>query len=158
MKTIADPETPAGFMLSRDQLAYIVLTARAYDGLVSPSDPNEGSNASDDRAIDAWEDTPDNPVGKELREAIRSLNVEAQIDLVALVWLGRGDFEDWAEARLTARDARRDGPTARYLMGLPLLAEYIEGGAEAIGINLEQEEQIGLHHPVTERPAEEDRD
>lgn len=157
MKTIADPETPADFNLSRDQLAYIVLTARGYGALVAPTDPDEGSNASDDRAIDVLEDTPDNPIGKELRAAIASLNVEAQINLVALAWLGRGDFEHWLEAKRSAQDARRDGPTTRYLMTMPLLAEYIESGAEAIGVNLEAEEQLGLHHPATEQPAEDDR-
>ncbi|MEJ0022832.1 MAG: DUF3775 domain-containing protein [Alphaproteobacteria bacterium] len=158
MKTIADPEPPADFALSTDQLAYIILTARGYDALVDSSDPDEGSNAADDRAVDALEDTPDNPIGRELRAAISSLNVEAQIDLVALAWIGRGDFDDWAEARLTARDGRRDGPTARYLMGLPLLGDYLENGAETIGLSLEAEEQTGLHHPATEQPSEEDRD
>ena len=83
MKTIADPETPADFNLSRDQLAYIVLTARGYGALVAPTDPDEGSNASDDRAIDVLEDTPDNPIGKELRAAIATLNVEAEAEQAA---------------------------------------------------------------------------
>lgn len=158
MKTIADPDIPADFALSAEQLAYIVVAARAYDALVPPVDPDDGSNAADDRAVDVLEDTADNPIGRELRAAIISLNLEARIDLVAVAWIGRGDFDDWREARLAARDGRRDGPTARYLMSMPLLAEYLEAGAEALGVSLGDEERAQLHHPAIDEPAENDRD
>lgn len=56
--------------------------------------------------------------------------------LVALAWLGRGDYEasEWSEAVTAAGE--RGGSASRYLMGLPLLGDYLEGGADMLGINL----------------------
>jgi hypothetical protein len=87
--TIRDiPEPPADFGIDRETLAFIVLKARAFDALVAADDPSDGSDASDDRFMDALEDEADNPVGQELRDAITSLDVDARVQLVALAWLG----------------------------------------------------------------------
>lgn len=145
--------------ISTESLAYIVLKARAYDAEVERVDPNEGSNAADDRDVDVLQGGRDNPTTRELREAIRDLDVDAQAALVALVWIGREDFapEEWQDALTSARE-RAEGPTWRYLMGLPMLGDLIEDGADQLGISLTEDEQIGMHHPVTEEPSEDDRD
>lgn len=72
------PEPPADFAIDRETLAFIVLKARAFDALVAPDDPSDGSDATDDRFMDALEDEADNPVGRELRDAIASLDVDAR--------------------------------------------------------------------------------
>lgn len=97
--------------------------------------------------------------GHELRAAIVSLGADQRAELVALAWVGRGDFDrsQWSEAVAAAQE-RANGATARYLMGIPLLGDLLEQGADELGLNLTSEEQIGLHHPVTEQPAEDDRD
>ncbi|HWA00819.1 MAG TPA: DUF3775 domain-containing protein [Caulobacterales bacterium] len=157
---VEDPfPDPVELPLSTDQLAFIVLKARAYDAEVEIDDPDEGSNAADDRSIDALEGSPDNPTARELSAAIRSFNEEEQAALVALAWLGRDDFEaeEWNDALAEAR-ARSEGPAWRYLMGMPLLGDLLEDGAAKLGVNLTSDEQIALHHPITERPAEDDRD
>lgn len=145
--------------LSRDQLAFLVLKARAFDAEVDPVDPDDGSNTADDRGVSALEDTRDNLAAAELRGAIAALDVDAQTDLVALVWLGRGDYDadEWSDAVAAARESR-DGPTSRYLLGTPMLGDLLEEGAAKLGLDITHEEQIGLHHPVTEQPAEDDRD
>lgn len=145
--------------LSRDQLAFLVLKARAFDAEVDAVDPDDGSNAADDHGVSALEDTRDNPSAAELRGAIAALNTDAQTDLVALLWVGRGDYDadEWNDARTAALDAR-EGPTSRYLLGTPMLGDLLEEGAAKLGLNITQEEQIGLHHPATEQPAEDDRD
>lgn len=148
MKLRESPEPPASFGLDRETLAYIVLKARAFDVLVPTSDPDEGSNAEDDGFVEAISDDGDNPVARELASAIAALDVDARASLVALSWLGRGDYEaeDWDEALTTAR-ARKEGSTARYLMGMPLLGDYLEEGAEKPGVDLIGEEEIGLSDP-----------
>lgn len=140
--------------LSAETIAFIALKAKAYDAQVPPVDPDDASNASDDRAVDALEDTPDNPTARELRAAIASLDVESQASLVALAWIGREDFEpeEWEEARAAARE-RAVGPVWRYLMGMPLLGDYLEEGAARLGAPLTTEEINGMHHPVYEEPA-----
>jgi hypothetical protein len=72
------------------------------------------------------------------------LNEDQQLDLVALVWIGRGDFEpeEWDEARRTA--AEEAGlSTAEYLKGVDHLAEHLEAGLEAMGISPRDAEDDG---------------
>jgi hypothetical protein len=143
-----DPEPPADFALDRETLAYIVLKAKAFDELTASSDETDGSDAADDRFVDALEDESDNPAEQELRAAIASLDVDQRASLVALAWLGRGDYEadDWREALSTARE-RAEGTMARYLAGMPLLGDLIEDGADKLGINLTAEYEDGLGDP-----------
>jgi hypothetical protein len=51
---------------------------------------------------------------------------------VALAWIGRGDYtgRDWREAVTTAR-GRRTTRTSRYLLGMPLLSDYLDEGLAA---------------------------
>lgn len=142
------PEPPEDFPIDRETLAFIVLKARAFDALVASDDPTDASDAADDRFVDALEDERDNPVGRELRAKIAGLNDDAKAALVALTWIGRGDYDasDWRDAVSTARQ-RADGSTARYLSGIPLLGDLIADGADAIGISLSGDETIGLHDP-----------
>lgn len=147
MMAIRDiPEPPADLGIDRETLAYIVLKAKAFDALVPSDDPSDASDALDDRFVDALEDENDNPAARELRAAIISLNADARAALVALAWLGRGDFEDWDDAVKNARE-RAQGSTARYLSGMPLLGDYIKDGADKLGINLTAEEAIGFGDP-----------
>jgi hypothetical protein len=136
------------FAIDRETLAYIVLKAKAFDGLVASDDPTDTSNSSDDRFVDALEDERDNPVQRELRAAIQQLSEEGRATLVALAWLGRGDYEatEWREILSTARERGQTSP-ARYLMGMPLLGDYLENGANDLGINLISEHEKGLGDP-----------
>jgi hypothetical protein len=148
MTTRDVPEPPEDFPIDRETLAYIILKAQAFDALVAPDDTTDASNAPDDRSVDALEDEADNPTARELRAAIASLNEDARTALVALTWLGRGDYEagEWREALAAARE-RAEASTARYLMGVPLLGDYLADGADALGISVAEEEVIGLHNP-----------
>jgi len=142
------PEPPADFAVDQETLAYIALKAKAFDALVASDDPGDASDSADDGFVDALEDEADNPVRQELRAAIASLDADARATLVALAWLGRGDFEaeEWEDALSTARE-RAQGSTARYLLGMPLLGDYLEEGAGKLGISLTLEESAGLIDP-----------
>ncbi len=78
----------------------------------------------------------------ELYAFIDALNAEEKAHLTALAWVGRGAFEpeDFQEAVDTAF-AEATIPTADYLMGMPHLAENIEAGLEAMGIDVTGEEE-----------------
>jgi len=78
----------------------------------------------------------------ELRAFIDRLNEDEQAELVAMFWIGRGSFEpeDFAEALSTAR-GEASTPTADYLLGSPHVADHLEAGAEALGIDITQEEE-----------------
>ena len=78
---------------------------------------------------DVLEDQADDPVREELIGAIRGLDEDARFELVALAWLGRGtyDIDEWQEAVDTARSEHKKR-AAEYLLGLPLLGDYLEDG------------------------------
>ncbi|TBW35821.1 DUF3775 domain-containing protein [Siculibacillus lacustris] len=121
------------------KLAFLIEKAREYDAEV-PADPGDlGSNASDDGETDILLDTPDNGTAEELREAIKGLNTDEQEELLALVWLGRGDFTaaEWPAAMAQARESRT-ASEADYLLGTPLLADYLEEAVSALGLSLEE--------------------
>lgn len=120
--------------LSTDKVCYIIAKAREFDVKVEPVAPDPGSNPADDDELDVLEDFAADPTYDELTAAIRALNRDEQIELVALAWLGRGSFaaEQWADAVAEARDAHNDR-TAEYLTGIPLLCDYLEEGLAAMG-------------------------
>jgi hypothetical protein len=117
-----------------DKLGFIILKAREFDVKESDSDPDEGSNATDDDNMDVLVDKPDDPVREELLGAIRELSEDERVQLVALAWLGRGtyDLSEWRTALDTARSEHRKR-TAEYLLGLPLLGDYLEDGLSLLG-------------------------
>jgi hypothetical protein len=112
-----------------DKLDFIIVKAREYDVKESDSDPDEGSNPIDDGNTDVLMDKSDDPVREELLGAIRELPEDERLQLVALAWLGRGTYElsEWRTALDTARSEHRKR-AAEYLLGLPLLGDYLEDG------------------------------
>jgi Protein of unknown function (DUF3775) len=120
-----------------ETLAYIIEKAREFDAEV-PSDVEEGSNAADDDERQILLDTPDNPTEQELRDAIDGLGVPERQELLALMWLGRGDYDaaSWSEALQQARETGSETETD-YLLGTPLLGDYLEEGVSALGLSLE---------------------
>ena len=70
---------------------------REFDVKEGASDPDSGSNSADDDMIDVLEDNGDDPVVREITGFINAMTDDEQIDLVALMRLGRGDgtIEEW---------------------------------------------------------------
>lgn len=77
-----------------ETLTYIIEKAREFDAEVPPVNADDGSNPIDDEAgdIDILEDTPGNPTVEELAAALEALNDDQRDEIVALTWVGRGDF------------------------------------------------------------------
>lgn len=78
----------------------------------------------------------------ELAGFIHDLNVDEQIDLVALMWLGRGDGDlaNWRDLRSQATQAHNKR-TASYLLGTPMLADYLEEAMAQFGKSFEEFEE-----------------
>ncbi|MBD3679741.1 MAG: DUF3775 domain-containing protein [Rhodobacteraceae bacterium] len=83
-----------------------------------------------------------NRAEKEFDAFVSGLNDEEQASLVAIFWIGRGNFdaEDYAEALETAYNEKTT-PTHDYLKGSPHLADHLEAGMEALGIDVTQDEE-----------------
>jgi hypothetical protein len=135
---IDDGDEPADLNIGLDKVQDIVVKARAYDLEDIPDDPDPGDDAERTEDPEELLDEGDDPTEAELRELIDDLNDDEIVDLIALVWIGRGDFgiEDLGEARELARE-RHQGSSSRYLMGIPTLAEYLVEGVAAAGYDLE---------------------
>ena len=122
-------------------VAFLITKARAFDAKVAPAERDTISQPGEDEDHDALVDFGDDPVAAEISEAIKDLNEDEQAELVALTWVGRGDFaaEEWAEAKEAAVE-RKTGPTADYLLGQPLLGDLLEEGFVALGYSCEDYE------------------
>ena len=131
--------------LPLETLAFIIEKAREFDVQVEADDPESGSNPSDDRGIAILEDTPENPIDEELAAALESLNDDQLTELLALLWVGRGDYDrdSWSEAVRQAREAKNKR-IVRYLIGTPMLGDLVEEGLAELGVTvpLPQEDRV----------------
>jgi len=120
------------------KVCFIIMKAREFDVKDAVTEPDPGSNPSDDKMATVLEDHADDPVVEELTSLINSLNEDEQIDLVALAWLGRDDYtaDDWPSVRQEAARAHNE-KTANYLLGMPLLGDYLEEGLHLLGHSCE---------------------
>lgn len=126
--------------VSPEIVVKVIDRARMFDVKDQGVDPDSvpGSNPTDDEQFDALEDLPGDTSGPALEVLIANLNQEEQTELVAMTWLGRGDYAvaDWEDARQAAKDAWTRH-TARYLMGIPMLGDYLQDGMEQLGFAYE---------------------
>src|SRR5215469_5284669 len=83
--------------VSPEKVAFLIEKAREFDVKELDSDPGSGSNGADDDMLDVLEDNGRDPVLRELTGFINALTEDEQLDLVALMRLGRGDgaIEEW---------------------------------------------------------------
>jgi len=122
--------------IAPEKVAHVIIKAREYDVKVGAwnDTPEEGDADEDPDSI--LEDFANDPTRAELAGFIDALNDDEQAHLVALAWIGRGTFEveEMDEAVETARSEKVNS-TAAYLLGLPLLADYLEEGLEKLGFS-----------------------
>ena len=129
-----DVENTPDLSISPDKVCYIIAKAREFDAKDVVTDPDDGSNPIDDAMVAVLEDQRDDPVVQEIAAAIFAMSEDEQVDLVTLAWLGRGDgsLEDWDELRAEAARAHNKR-TASYLLGMPLLADYLDEALAQFG-------------------------
>ena len=110
--------------LNPDTVRFIVERSKDYQG--EPDDNLAEVDAESSARVD-----PDAAASTraELESVIADLEPDQQIELVALMWLGRGDYDldDWEAAKRDAAEAY-NARTASYLIATPLLADYLEEG------------------------------
>lgn len=130
-----------GLEIAPEKVAHVIIKAREYDAKVGAwnESPEEGDADEDPGAI--LEDFANDPTRAELAGFIDALNDDEQAHLVALAWVGRGTFEaeEFDEAVETAH-AEKTNATARYLLGIPMLADFLEEGLEKMGFSVEDVE------------------
>lgn len=127
--------------ISPAKVAHVIVKAREYDVKVAAwADPTERMVDSDADSI--LEDFTTDATRSELADFIGCLNEDEQANLVALTWVGRGSYgaEEFDEALEMAK-AERVNETYRYLIGIPLLADFLEEGLDRLGYSVEEAEK-----------------
>lgn len=126
--------------IAPEKVAHIIVKAREYDAKVGAWDSGGSDLDADSDTI--LEDLASDPTRRELAEFIAGLNDDEQAHLVALMWVGRGSYapEEFEEAVSTAQ-SEKVNKTEEYLIGTPLLPDYLEEGLDRLGITVEDAEE-----------------
>ena len=128
--------------ISPTKVGYVIVKARECAAKVAAWDDSAGSEHDAESILEAFSD---DATLAELKGFIRDLNEDEQVALVALAWIGRGSFapEELDEAIKTAR-AERTNRTEEYLLGMPLLPDYLEEALDGLGYSVEDAEDESL--------------
>ncbi len=119
--------------ISPRRVAHIIIRSRELDAKVGRWD-GAGDSADADTILEARRS---DATEAELRAFIKRLPEDEKAELVAIMWIGRETFEaeEWDEALDTAK-AEATTPTEDYLLGVPLLPDYLEDGLEKLGVDV----------------------
>ncbi|WP_407148864.1 DUF3775 domain-containing protein [Bradyrhizobium sp. ORS 86] len=122
--------------ISPEKVSFLIEKAREFDVKEEAVDPDSGSNSVDDDMIDVLEDDGRDPVVREIAGFIDALSEDEQVDLIALMRLGRGDgsIEEWPDLRREAARGHRGHNTASYLLGEPMLGDLLAEGLDELGL------------------------
>lgn len=125
--TEVDAEIPAP-EINQDKVCFIIAKARELDAEDEGLEA-DNSNPTDDGSVSILTDEAYDTIRKEAAEFIDALDDDEKAELVALVWTGRGDYSarEWRVAVADAR-SRQELETSVYLLGIPLLSDYLEAG------------------------------
>lgn len=120
--------------INPDYLGMLILKVRALMAQEPNVSPNSGSNPSDDAGPAVLQEDAGNLTRSEILQEIEGLDSDRQAELVALMWLGRGDAEpeEWRDLVQMAAE-RRETPTGRYLLDHALLGDYWAEGLDRLG-------------------------
>jgi len=142
--------------ISTEKIGFLIDKARQFDMKEAVSDPDSGSNASDDDVIDVLQDNGQDPVFREITGFINALSEDERVDLVALMRLGRGDasIEEWGDLRAEAA-GQRERHTARYLLGEPMLGDLLAQGLDEFGLTWTEERTTADSASVSQRDEDE---
>ena len=128
--------------ISPTKVGFVIVKAREYSAKVGAWDE---SKTSDHDADSILEDFADDSTAAELKEFIHDLNDDEKISLVALTWIGRGSFSpDELDDAIEAARSERTPRTEDYLMGIPLLPDYLEDALDKLGYSVEDAEDDAM--------------
>jgi Protein of unknown function (DUF3775) len=122
-----------------ETVCFLIAQARLFhskEGLVLPDIPD---SPADDWGRQALEDHANDVVFQEFKSTIDDLEQDQQQAVVALMWIGRGEFgpDEWDAAIEEARDSWNEY-TAEYLIVHPQLADYLIEGLYLMGYGCEE--------------------
>ena len=112
----------------------LIQLAREFHAQEQVVIPESRSNPSGDWATQTLASHIDDMTFQEFKSIIEDLEPVQQIQVVALLWIGRGDYdvEEWDDVLEQAQDDWTP-KTAEYLVVHPLLSTYLQEGLDMLG-------------------------
>jgi hypothetical protein len=125
--------------INPETIYFLINKARQFQAKEEVVIPDSPLSPAEDWARQILADQKDDPVYQEFKAAINDLEPDQLSAVVALMWIGRGDFDksEWEEAnQVTVQE--RTISTADYLITTPYAAEYLEEGLCQFGYSCEE--------------------
>ena len=118
--------------INPDKVCFVIAKAREFDVKVAPEELSDDSDDME-RILESY---ADDATFQELKAFLDAQSDEDLVELLALTWIGRGDYtvDEWAEMLKEIGDVR-DMRTVDYLLGTPLLADYLGEGLAQFGLS-----------------------
>jgi hypothetical protein len=116
--------------LNRETVQFLIDRAREFHTRDDVTFDEEPEIDDDDWSQHVSTSFASDPYYQEIKTTVEDLEPDQQMTLVALMWVGRGDFsmDEWDDALKEAEENWNEN-TADYLIGTPMLSDYL---AEAI--------------------------
>jgi hypothetical protein len=133
-------DSPQELGISPEKVAWVIELAREFEAKVAPFDDPDAEDQEEEQGA-ILENRRDDPTVKELQGFFAGLNDDEEAALVAISWIGRGTYSaDDYETAVTTATAEKTTRTSGYLLGMPLLSEYLADGLNALGYSAAEEE------------------
>jgi len=118
--------------INPDKVCYVIAKAREIDVKVAPEELSDDSDDME-RILEGY---ADDATFQELKAFLDAQSDDEMRELLALTWIGRGDYtaEEWRDVMREIKDVR-DQHTTDYLLGTPLLADFLEEALSQFGIS-----------------------
>ncbi|MFH5925321.1 DUF3775 domain-containing protein [Roseomonas xinghualingensis] len=134
MSDRSDPDDEVDLVVSLATIAGIIDAARAVGEL------EEEANNEDVQDEEVPDENDPDALADTLKGLIDELNEDEQAALIALTWIGRGDYDasEWDEALRLAKERNEAGTAAEYLTNMELFGDYLAEGVAAFGYSIEE--------------------
>jgi uncharacterized protein (DUF1800 family) len=124
--------------LNPEIVCLLIERAREFHSKQGMSISEEAGSPTADAALGVLAPHQADATFLEFKAVVDDLEPDQQVTLVALMWVGRGDFDadEWSAAYEQAGEGWTPH-TAEYLLATPLVADYLEEGLSAFDYSCE---------------------
>ncbi len=141
MSDLPDDDDEVDLGISLETVATIVTMSRALQGTEEPDADEAIEDADSETAL--LTESPDDISDDALKLFIGELNEDEQASLIALTWVGRGDYgpEEWDEALRLSHERNEGQDAATYLLNMDMVGDLLAEGVAAFGLSIEDIER-----------------
>ncbi len=125
--------------ISQEIVCNIIKKAREINISDALNLPEDEENLSETEWMQILAEYQTDESYAELKDLIKQLEPDQQLDLVTLMFIGRGDFtkSEWNEARRQAHSIK-NSTRADYLLSKNMLSDYLAEGLAAFGYTCDE--------------------